>query len=80
MIDPIFNKTDMDLVDCLIHGQNQVMIAGDGGTGCDCGGHEHDVGITLIHAILIDGLDLPVKGPKNFCKRCGKDHKTSFCK
>ena len=85
IIGPIFNKTDMALLDCLVHGPNQVIVIGDGGTGCDCGGLENDAHITLMTAtpidtMLIEPLQEYVKNQAKFCKRCGQAHKTSWCK
>jgi len=80
IIDPTLSHSDLELIECILHLRNSSTIAFVGGTGCNCEGSESRMDITPIEEMSIDLPDMPVKSPKNFCKRCGRDHKTSWCK
>lgn len=83
IIGPIFNKTEMHLMDLLIQLNNGTTIMFDGdttGTGYNCVGPEHDEPITPLHAMLIEAPQEYVKDQSKFCRKCGQSHKTSWCK
>ncbi len=67
------NKFDEDY-GCPVHGK-QIHL-GDGGTGCYCPEYVEEMAdVTQIH-----NVEEEEEIENDFCKRCGKSHKTSWCK